>query len=471
MRDSSETDAATSAEWGASDALLLEGLSGLDQRLAKPEASPLEEPVAERPEDRGPFAVAGKTGFRSARELRAAQERVAAQQRSAARRREGVTQALGLSEAPKSWQPDHQPTPAPQADHGRLGSTPPTEGSVSSQLRSLREEASTPSVRALSPASKANPRRPSEVSSESAPEERADFRKPDAAPQRERVLLEPRSVKELGAAEVAKASEVEGRHITPSMEPIVKRRRKSSSFLPSVLTSFLLTTLMWGAVLFTAWKFVGEEWFANRMQEAVSAEGGVGSELQLTLERLEQDVRNLEATMAQFRANHQEFVRMNALVASLWADNSRQKYDDLIEIGERLETGSPEKEFYVKTKVRIEQAYIKRIALHPGLDTAKYFPGSGQRSDKRVGREALGRLINDQTRPGWDRARAAYLLRNYKSSANEVIAQLLQTIRDDEDLQVYCAAWDSLVFLTDYKVGSKGISPDDFDRWYSTSRG
>ena len=49
-----------------------------------------------------------------------------------------------------------------------------------------------------------------------------------------------------------------------------------------------------------------------------------------------------------------------------------------------------------------------------------------------------------------------------------MIAQLLQIIRDDEDLQVIFVAWDSLLFMTGYDAGSKGFQPADFGRWWST---
>ena len=471
MRDSSETDVAATAEWGASDALLLEGLSGLDQRFSKPEASqtekPATQPLNEPQENRSPMA-AGMTGFRSARELRAAQERVAALQRSAVRRRDGVTQALGLSETPMARQPEHQPTPAPQVSHEPTAPSS-KNGEAGFDRPSLREFSATPAV-AAPPVSEVRPTRVTDDSSEEAQGDLPVSRKSDVPSQRERVTLGPRPVRELGTEPEARTAEVEGRHVTPHLESIVRRRRTSSSFLPSVLTSFLLTTLVWGAVLFTAWKFIGEEWLTSRMEEAAAGEGSSNSQLQLSLQTLRQDVRSLEDTLTYFRAGHQKFVRMNALEASLYADNSRQKYEDLVEVGQRLQTGSSEEEFYLRTKERIEQAYIKRIAQHPGLDTAKYFPESGQRSDKHVGKEALARLINDPARLGWDRARAAYLLRNYEESDTEVIAQLLQTIRDDEDLQVVFAAWDSLVQLTGYEQGSKGFQPADFDRWWSKRR-
>lgn len=467
MRDSSDTDLAATAEWGASDALLLEGLSGLDQRFAKLEASQIEKSIARELDEpyEGRVPVAGMTGFRSARELRAAQERVAALERSAVRRRDGVTQALGLSEAPISMQPEHQPTRAPRMNQEPAAATS-TNGGVGSERTSLREFSKTPAVVAP-PVSEVKLALDQEVPTQDVPQQPVVSRRSNAASKRERVTLEPRPVRDLGSKPEVEAAEVEGRHLKPQMEPIVRRRRTSSSFLPSVLTSFLLTTLVWGTVLFTAWKFVGEEWFANRVQEAASREGTAGSQLQLSLQTLRQDVRSLEDTLTHFRTGHQRFVRMNALEASLYAHNSRQKYDELKGIGEQLETGSPEEEFYRRTKVRIEQAYIKRIAQYPGLNTAKYFPELGQRSDKRVDKEALTRFINDQSHPGWDRARAAYLLRRYEDSDSTVVEQLRQTVRDDEDLQVYFAAWDSLVEITGYEPGAKGDSPADFDLWWS----
>ena len=370
MRDSSDTDLAATAEWGASDALLLEGLSGLDQRFAKLEASQIEKSIARELDEphEGRVPVAGMTGFRSARELRAAQERVAALERSAVRRRDGVTQALGLSEAPISMQPEHQPTRAPRMNQEPAAATS-TNGGVGSERTSLREFSKTPAVVAP-PVSEVKLALDQEVPTQDVPQQPVVSRRSNAASKRERVTLEPRPVRDLGSKPEVEAAEVEGRHLKPQMEPIVRRRRTSSSFLPSVLTSFLLTTLVWGTVLFTAWKFVGEEWFANRVQEAASREGTAGSQLQLSLQTLRQDVRSLEDTLTHFRTGHQRFVRMNALEASLYTLNSRPKYDELKGIGEQLETGSPEEEFYRRTKVRIEQAYIKRIAQYPGLNTA-----------------------------------------------------------------------------------------------------
>ncbi len=464
MRDSSETEVAAAAEWGASDALLLEGLSGLDQRFAKPAPSETEKPVANEsdlPLETG-VSVAGMIGFRSARELRAAQERVAALQRSAARRRDGVTQALGLSQPPNFGQQlERQPTPAPKVSNE--GAVSFSENGVASQGQPMRQVAA-----ATSPKSEMKTAPAKEVSQRAVPVERLKSSEAKVTPQRERVTLEPRPAKELGKEPQPQTSEGDGKLIPPQMEPMVRRRRTTSSFLPSVLTSLLLTTLVWGAILFTAWRFVGEEWFENRVQEAASGIDGSGDQLRLSVQTLSQDVRNLEDRLTLFRAGHQRFVRMNALEASLYADNSRQKYEDLVEIGEDLETGSTEEEFYQRTKGRIEQAYIKRIAQHPGLDTGKYFPESGERLDQRVGKEALSRFVNDQAGLGWDRARAAFLLRKFKDSDTKVIAQLLQIIRDDEDLQVIFVAWDSLLFMTGYDAGSKGFQPADFGRWWST---
>lgn len=460
MRESSETDATGESEWGASDALLLEGLSGLDQQFAR---TPKED-TDSRANGSGdePSDETAQSAHRSARELRAEQERMAAIQRSAVRRREGVTQALGLtpSQEQRAQEVEVAPKPVPERVSLREQiepSQPPAEA---------RLVAAAPPVESVEPAIQKKEVEVLRKREVEAKEEPTPTRSEPTLPPSVPLVTEPREPgRELGTRPEDAGSSVRERMVTPQMEPTVRRRRTSSSFLPSVLTSLLLTTLVWGAVLYAAWKFVGEEWFNNRVQEAAGSLEN-GEDDQQVVSKLRQEVQTLDEELKLFRASNQSYVRMNTLVASIYLEHSRQKYDELVDIGEPLDSSSPEKEYYLRTKERIDNSFIKRAFQIQELNTRQLFPNLGVTKDVYLSKTTLAKFVSNQEGDGEQRARAALLLRKFKGDG-EVMKQLRQTVRDDHDLRVYCAAWDSLVDLTGYDPGSRGVQPDDFDHWWS----
>lgn len=464
MRESSETDTGGKTEWGASDALILEGLSGLDQRFAQPskeEDVPVEEatPVNGSGLDEA-AAAAASNKLRSARELRAEQERMAALERSAVRRREGVTQALGMTPSQQTQAVEVAPTLAPKPEPDRVSLRKVDHAEV--RVPSESPVAPAPLVRSEKP--EVGKVQPEPLKKREELKEELSAR-PGPSVVTRAPLVEPRGpAREIGTERHDPEPIVRERMVTPQMEPTVRRRRAGSSFLPSILTSLFLTSLVWGAVLYTAWKFVGEEWFNTRVQEAAGAlEGEQGEDVVKTLK---QDIQNLDEELKLFRTSHQNFVRMNTLKASLWSDNSRQKYDEFVEIGERLETGSPEEDYFLETKAHMEGAYVQRVRQLPGLNTRKLFPNLNVSKDVSLGKATLLRFVSNQEGAGRDRARAALLLRKYEDDG-EVMKQLRQTVRDDHDLEVVFAAWDSLLELSGYDPGALGFQPADFDRWWS----
>lgn len=247
----------------------------------------------------------------------------------------------------------------------------------------------------------------------------------------------------------------------PQMETVVRRKRTTSSFLPSVLTSLLLTSLIWGGLLYGFWHYGGDELLGERIQEETAP----------LMARQKDDLSDVRARlsidMQALQDRHEQFVRMNALEAAIHAENSRPKFDDLLKLGRNLATGSSEEDFFQQTKKRIEAAYRNRLAQHPGLDVEGHFPQLGVSQETSLDKSTLVDFLTKTDKSGWDRARSAVLLRKFEDD-DIVIASLIETMRDDQDLQAALAAWESLVELTDYVPGSKGFSPGDFNRWWST---
>ncbi len=277
--------------------------------------------------------------------------------------------------------------------------------------------------------------------------------------------ITPPAVREMSPPDDEEAPK---RPLPPALETAIRRRRARSSFLLAVMTALLLTTLVWGVLLVTSWAFLGDEWFSNRVQEETTAfETRVRNDLRVARAELGEAVHTAQEQVVLLRARHDQFVRINALEAAMYADHSRQKFDDLLDIGSRLETGSPEEEFFKQTKERIETAYSRRLQQHAGLEVRALFPQLRLTKETSLGKANLLKLLTRTNTAGWDRARAAFLLRRYVDD-EEVIAQLVQTVRDEEDLQVVFAAWETLVTLTGFEPGSKDFSPSDFDRWWST---
>lgn len=256
--------------------------------------------------------------------------------------------------------------------------------------------------------------------------------------------------------------------LTQTEPEVVKRRVKSSSsFFPSVVTSLLLTSLIWGALLVTFWQFVGDEWLKARVQsETVPLSTGLGEEIRVARTELTENLHEVQESLIVLRARHQQFVRMCALESAMYSDHSRQRFEEFLDIGRRLETGSEEEDYFRQTKGRIESAYTKRLGQHRGLAVRQLFPQLSVTKESNLGASHLMEFVANTNAPGWDRARAAVLLRQFPEN-DGVIAQLVQLARDDQDLQVFFAAWDSLLSLTGYEPGSKGFSPSDFDRWWS----
>jgi hypothetical protein len=234
------------------------------------------------------------------------------------------------------------------------------------------------------------------------------------------------------------------------------------------MTALFLTSLVWGGLLLSCWTYIGDEWFSDRVEEeTASMEGRLEEAMRTTRTELTDAVHSAQEQMVLLRARHEQFVRLNALEAGMYSDHSRQKFDDLMEIGDSLPTGTSEQEFYKQTKSRIETAYARRLRQHPGLNVRALFPKLNLTRETSLGKSTLMKFIGESDANGWDRARAAMLLQRYLND-DETIAFLIRTIRDEADLQVVLAAWDSLVALTGYEPGSKGFSPSDFDRWWST---
>lgn len=480
------------SSWGASDALLLEGLNDLDEMFVNPveHRSVTQTPTGSNAASEETIRVgnydfspevsesgAPLTGFRSAREWRAAKEKVAAEQRSAARR-EGNTQMLGLP--PQSERPTVDPYRPPRPISPEAKAEPMTPPAV---------EPTTP-PQALKEAATAIVKRPSAESSPAAPPR--PVKKPETAPKPEakrRTPIRPR--KESATRPGAPAEDIavsarakqhpklpeghahtgkDGRLVSPQMDsPMVRRRRTTSSFFPAVFTAFLLTSLIWAAGLYAFWKAVGDEWLTQRVQEeATPLRAGLKDELQTGRAQLTNETRTVEQSVLELRNRFEVYVRMSALEAALYSDNSRSRFDDLLDCAQDLPSGSPEEVYFQNTKDRIEAAYTKRLAQHKGLDVRRLFPTLNVTRESSIGKTTLMNFIANSEAAGWDRARAAYLLRRFKDD-DQVIAHLFQTCRDDEDLQVVLASWDSLVAVTGYEPGSQGFDLDDFARWLSRS--
>ncbi len=260
------------------------------------------------------------------------------------------------------------------------------------------------------------------------------------------------------------------RLVQPQMETTVRRRKasSSSSFLPAVVISLFVTSLVWGALLLSYWRVVGDEGLTERIrQEAVSVNAGLSEELREGQTLLTQEVRLFEEEFVGFQESHERFVRMSALVAAMASDHSRQNFEDFLAIGQVLDTGSPALDYFKENKSRIEAAHIKRLNQHRGLSVASYFPQLMPTTESSLGAETLMEFVSRPKVSGWDRARGAILLRKFAGD-EKVMAHLLQIVRDDQDLQVVFAAWESLIALSGYEPGSRGFSPDAFDGWWST---
>ncbi|MFT5192240.1 MAG: hypothetical protein ACI957_005290 [Verrucomicrobiales bacterium] len=460
-------------EWGASEALVLEGLSGLDNSLvgttdkcATTTTSSInnkEEVRLDSSFDLTPSPLAptlAMAGFRSARELRAAQERTAAQQRSATRRRDGITQSLGLTPPIENRHPTSEPVASPKAPMEAIIKRRP----ASSSSTSASSAPAKPAKQVLPSSQRPQPtpisRTPKQAVVESSPKKEQHRRTP-VRPQTER-KTDPRSTDELHSSR----SEVdqEARIVSPRMESAVRRRRTASSFIPALLTPLLLTSLVWAALIFAFWKFAGKELASTMIQDETET---LWAGLNVELTSLENEMRFLKEDVKIDRENNEKFKRMSALEAGIYKDNSRQKFDDIIDIGKTLDTGSVEEEFYQRTKERVELAYTKRLGQHQGLNVGALFPSLGISRERSLSKTTLMNFTAKPEVSGWDRARATFLLRRFKED-DQVTAFLLQTIRNEDDLQVMFASWESLIAISGYEPGSKGFSPSDFDRWWST---
>ena len=275
MNDPTQDDKApATTTWGATDALLLEGLSGLDRgfSVSRTEDRPQETENSVQTTNRtanldATVDTVPLSGFRSARELRAEQEKIAAKQRSAVRRKGGVTQALGLNTAntPAARQagPDPKPTPKPVTTKAPPSSVTPAASSstprVSNKSRPLsapkRKDEDTPIITTRKPQQR--PPADAPITANQPPQTTRSNASPASRP------VNPQPREPLPASSRTEpALRIQAHH--SELEPVVRRRRTSSSFLPSVVTSLLLTSLVWAALLYTAWHFIGNEWVSEK---------------------------------------------------------------------------------------------------------------------------------------------------------------------------------------------------------------
>ena len=437
-----------------------------------------------------PAPAVATAGSRSTRELRAEQGRIAAQRRSALRRREGMTQALGISpptgtripsaepvvvspkppspivQRPRSpasaplieaREPAGKPTPP---SSGAEGDSPPSHGRSDDQGPALESIASPLQEMPVADGRTLEPTAENRVAEQPAPASEPPRARAEAPGDRPPgpVVPEPAA----RASESPVAEQPEPRVAMPQAEIRGRRRRATSSFIPTVLASLLLTSLIWCGLLLAFWHLSAKRQVATWLQEH--------RDLRDAQARLDGQFRDQEEKLVLLGAVYERFVRMNALEAAMYAPNSRRQFEDLLDIGRSLPAGGAEEEFFKRTKERIETAYTKRLTQHRGLNVGKLFPSLGITREAELGKTALMDFMAKPEASGWHRARAAFLLRRFEGD-RLVIAHLRHTIREDEDLQLVFAAWESLLALTGYDPGSKGFDPAAFDRWWRTGKG
>lgn len=460
-------------DWTTSDAMVLESLSGLDELMinepeesAPPARSTTPAPARATSSKELDFtppseALPATSGFRTARELRAAKQRFAAQRRSAARRGE-QTQGVGfepslqeqiLADSETVSRSFAKPLtqPSPVVSTPMVKPQPPQTGAVTLQSPpsrpSTRRTMRVPLVPAEQPA----------AAPPNAPSPQPEAAEVEADPKQGKGTK--RGKKRTRRHEPTPSSQT--RTVTPEMEP--QRNRSSSASRIGLGTTILLsvaaTSLLWAAMLGAFSKFAGNDWLENRFT------GWFQPAIQERVDPIETTARRLESELTDLTGRYENLLRLDTLESTIFTNSKRDEYEQLVSLGKRMSESTPaEASRYQRARARIEQAYIRRLGDHKGLPVNKLFPKLGVSRDTRVGFTTLLDYLSKRDEPAWDRARAAVLLRRFKDN-DQVITALHQIIRDDQDLTVMFAAWDSLVKLTGYEA-DKGFNIDHFHQWW-----
>ena len=221
---------------------------------------------------------------------------------------------------------------------------------------------------------------------------------------------------------------------------------------------------MWSAVGFAVWK---SDLLQNHFSALIEPKQ---AEIEETVGALETKVIKLTGEHVVLKGRFENGIQMESLEKEIFTTHSRQRFDEFLALGKRISPAlAYEADLFKQVKNRIEQAYTQKVKEHKGLDVASLFPKSKASRDSTLKSSELVEYMVNSDEPSWNRARAAYLLRIHKDN-DEVIGGLLQVIRDDSDLQVMFAAWDSLVQLTGYE-DSNGFDPESFRDWWRNPRG
>ena len=463
------------ADWAALDALVLQGLSGLDELMVH-QTENLGSPKQEKSlQVGGEIALERANGsdsqsFRTAREMRAAQERFAAQRRSVARRRE-QTQGVGFEPSitnqvaadseqvfrsvakpafckPPSGKarpvvplPYHTKPEAPQSEAALIVKNPalPQERSydrrtVAVNLPELDQKEVTDDFASFDP----------KVTMPEASDRGREFQEKQTSH--------------------SKPSELErrGRLVDPKITREASKRPTKHAWATMILLSVLATTVLWGAVLLAFWKSFGADWMQNQFSNWF---GSSSAYLTESVDRLETNVIDLQEEHVLLEARFEGNMQMEKLEDMIFSTNARQHFDELLALGKGIgPTLTSELGLFKERKTRIEQAYIRKVRLLKGLDAGQLFPTALTSKDSDLKSDTLLDFLSKLNEGEWSRARVAFVLRQFQDD-DKVIAGLLQVIRDDSNLPVMFAAWDSLVTLTGYKAVN-GFDPDHFHSWW-----
>ncbi len=502
-----------SNDWSSSDALVLEGLTGLDEMMVNPVASASmtsgngeaatavasstsfadlsRDAVDSSKPDNFDFspdpapAIPRDGRFQTARELRAAQERFAAQRRSAARAREGSTQRI--SHTPHQPGPVSKPMPAPtalkplQQQETALPERPPSEQSLvkaQSLVRRPVHEESTPTAPAPLKPSKPKKTGTSRGRKSSRRTVRLE-RSPLAETLKNEDVLETTlpvtttKSKRPSRSTLPKRSTsrpVESEPVSKPVDREIVRDVKRGSNVPPVLMAIALTSLIWGALVSAWWYAQGEGWLDNKIaKEAQSREVVLSKAIAEETGFVQRAVNHTQEDLALLAGRFESLVRLTDLQAKLFSSNSRVHFDELLDLGAKMNMGGEETReasLFRHTKERIEQAYLRKLGELPAISVKKHFSGVKVSQDTRLKAMDLLMLLNKRDEAtANERARAAFVLRKFKDN-DDVITQLMRTVRDDEDLQVVFAAWSSIIAVTGYEPKG-GFDPADFAEWWS----